>query len=74
MLQFSKTMLKRLLRFTAMVTSFENMMVSPLDGCNRCIPSIHPAIWARFFVAVTVASEKIILYAMLQGHFASSRL
>jgi hypothetical protein len=35
-LQFSKTILKRLLRFAAMVTSFENMMVSPLDDCSRC--------------------------------------
>jgi len=35
-LQFSKTILKKLLRFTAMVTSFENMMVSPLDDCLRC--------------------------------------
>ncbi|MHB1579540.1 MAG: hypothetical protein ACYCTK_10840, partial [Acidithiobacillus ferrooxidans] len=32
------TVLKRLLpRFTAIVTSFENMLVSPLDDCLRCI-------------------------------------
>jgi len=33
-----ETVLKRLRpRFTAIVTSFENMMVSPLDDCLRCV-------------------------------------
>jgi len=41
-LQFSKTILKRLLRFTAMVTSFENMMVRPLDDCLRCPAAVEP--------------------------------
>ena len=36
-LQLSKTILIRPLRFIAMVTSFENMMVSLLDDCFRCI-------------------------------------
>ena len=42
MLQFSKTILKRLLRFTAMVTSFENMMVKPLDSRLRCLGDVYP--------------------------------
>ena len=45
-LQFSKTILKRLLRFTAMVTSFENMMVRPLDDCLRCV-AVARSRWAN---------------------------
>ncbi|MHB1280843.1 MAG: hypothetical protein ACYCYL_06370 [Acidithiobacillus sp.] len=41
-LQFSKTILKRLLRFTAVLTSFENMMVSLLDNCFRCPAAVEP--------------------------------